>query len=134
MSHLNLYGELPTSPVVFAACDSKYFIDHAAAFVKSSARAGKDVHIHVINPTDQVFALACVLNSIVDTRITYTFNDHKVSENPEEARIDPVKTRQKEARDTELSLTEMEAAEGAAYSILDELDEGNLLPEDVYNP
>jgi hypothetical protein len=52
-------------------------------------------------------------------------------ENPEEARIDPVKTRQKEAQDTNLSLTEIEAAEGAAYSILDELKEGNLLPGDV---
>lgn len=86
MSQLNLYGELPAGPVVFAACDSKYFIDHAAAFAKSSARAGNDVHIHVINPTEQVFGLACVLNSIADTRITYTFNDYKVSENPEEAR------------------------------------------------
>ena len=36
-----IYGELPNSPVVYAACDSKYFIDHAAPFVYSADDVGK---------------------------------------------------------------------------------------------
>lgn len=70
------YGEVPTSPVVMAACDSHYFIRFAPAFVASIAKNTElDIHIHVVNPTDEVFALACYLNSRVDRRVTYTFND-----------------------------------------------------------
>jgi hypothetical protein len=78
-----MYGELPTSPVVFAACDSEYFMKFAPAFVESIAKnTNKDIHIHVINPTDHVLSLSCILNAIVtkDTRITYTFTDVDLSE------------------------------------------------------
>ena len=53
-----VYGELPLSPCVFAACDSSYFMEHATSFIYSAGIAGKDVHIHVINPTQQVFNLS----------------------------------------------------------------------------
>ena len=70
------YGEVPTTPVVMAACDSEYFMRFAPAFVSSIDRNTKfDAHIHVVNPTDEVFALACVLNSRVSNQITFTFND-----------------------------------------------------------
>ena len=70
------YGEVPTTPVVMAACDSEYFMRFAPAFASSIDRNTRfDTHIHVVNPTEEVFALACVLNSRVSNRITYTFND-----------------------------------------------------------
>ena len=73
------YGELPTSPVVFAACDSKYFLDHAGPFVYSADERGFDVHIHVVNPTDEVLSYAAILASTVQVRLTYTFNDEDLS-------------------------------------------------------
>ena len=81
-----MYGEAPTSSVVFAACDSKYFMEHASAFIYSANEIDKDVHVHVINPNDDVFSLACFLNATTDVRVTYTFNDYEVSSNTEEAR------------------------------------------------
>ena len=78
-----MYGELPTSPVVFAACDSNYFIEHGPAFVYSADDAGHDVHIHVVNPTEEVFSLAGVLNATTKmARFTITFNDANMFEQP----------------------------------------------------
>lgn len=37
----------PDYPVLFAACDAKYFVEHAPAFIASANKIGKDVHIHV---------------------------------------------------------------------------------------
>jgi len=70
-----IYGELPTSPVVFAACDSNYFMEHAGPFVYSADEHGFDVHIHVVNPTDKVLSYAAILASTVQVRLTYTFHD-----------------------------------------------------------
>lgn len=70
------YGEVPTSPVVMAACDSHYFMRFAPAFVASIDKNTRfDIHIHVVNPTEEVLALACYLNSRVKNQVTYTFND-----------------------------------------------------------
>ena len=81
----NRYGEVPTSPVVMAACDSKYFMKFAPAFIASIAKNTKlNIHIHVINPDDEVFALACYLNSRVDRRVTYTFQDSDLSKYTDE--------------------------------------------------
>lgn len=81
----NRYGEVPISPVVMAACDSKYFMKFAPAFVASIAKNTKlDIHIHVINPDDEVFALACYLNSRVNRRVTYTFEDADLSQYTDE--------------------------------------------------
>lgn len=78
-----LYGEMPTTPVVFAACDTKYFDDHASAFVYSADAAGKDVHIHVINPSEDTFSLACILNATTKVRTTFSFEDTELPENRE---------------------------------------------------
>jgi hypothetical protein len=75
------YGELPTSPVVFAACDSVYFEEHASSFIYSAEAAGKDVHIHVVNPTEDTFSLACVLQATTNIRTTFSFEDNKLPEN-----------------------------------------------------
>lgn len=70
------YGEVPTNPAIMAACDSHYFMRFAPAFVASIDKNTRfDIHIHVVNPTEEVLALACYLNSRVKSRITYTFND-----------------------------------------------------------
>ena len=74
------YGEVPTGGAVFAACDSNYFMKFAPAFLASIAKNTKlNAHIHVINPTDEVFALACYLNSRVENTVTYTFQDSDLS-------------------------------------------------------
>ena len=31
----DVLGTFPTEPCVFAACDSKYFVDHASPFINS---------------------------------------------------------------------------------------------------
>ena len=81
----NRYGEVPTSPVVMAACDSKYFMKFAPAFIASIVKNTKlDIHLHVINPDEEVFALACYLNSRVDRRVTYTFQDSDLSKYSDE--------------------------------------------------
>ena len=70
-----IYGEYPTSPVVYAACDSKYFMEHAAPFIYSANDIGKDVHIHICNPTEDVWTKSIILNADTDVRVTYTAND-----------------------------------------------------------
>jgi hypothetical protein len=75
-----MIGELPTSPVVFAACDSKYFMDHAGPFIYSADKHKFDIHIHVVNPTDDVLSHAALLSSTVSSRVTYTFNDEDLDQ------------------------------------------------------
>lgn len=74
-----IYGELPTAPVVFAACDSKYFMDHAGPFLYSASENGFCVHIHVVNPTDEVLSYAAILSSTSPTHTTFTFHDADLS-------------------------------------------------------
>jgi len=72
---INLYGEVPSEPIVMAACDSKYFLEHGLAFVKSASDNGNNVHIHIINPTNEALAFCSILNGLTDKLVTYTFND-----------------------------------------------------------
>ena len=88
-----MYGELPTSPVVFAACDSAYFIEHAPAFVYSADDAMHDVHIHVINPTPEVLSLAGVLTATTKmARLTLTYNDVDMFQEPFNGNNDKMRT------------------------------------------
>ena len=75
----NVYGEYPNSPVVYAACDSKYFMEHAAPFIYSANDIGKDVHIHICNPTQEVWTKSIILNADTDIKVTYTANDIDLS-------------------------------------------------------
>lgn len=70
-----MYGEVPLSPVVFAACDSKYFIEHGPAFIYSAADVGLCQHLHIINPSNEALALAGILQATSSSRTTYTFED-----------------------------------------------------------
>jgi len=70
-----IYGELPTTGAVFAACDSKYFMDHAGPFLYSASENGFNVHIHVVNPTNEVLSYAAILSSTSQTHTTFTFHD-----------------------------------------------------------
>ena len=75
------YGEVPQGQVFFAACDANYFKRFAPAFVSSiSSNSSTNIHIHVINPDDEVLALACYLNSRVSQHVTYTFEDADLSQ------------------------------------------------------
>lgn len=71
----NMYGELPTTPVIFAACDSKYFMEHALPFACSSSKSGFDTHIHVNCPDEEVFAHCAIINATCENKVTYTFDD-----------------------------------------------------------
>jgi len=53
-------------------------------------------------------------------------------ERPEEAKVDPVTTRRKEAPDSDISMTEYEAAENAAQMIQELLEDGYYEYKDVY--
>lgn len=72
---MNLWGELPATAVIFAACDSVYFLEHAPALVYSADKIAKNVHLHVCNPTPEVYSLACVLTSTVNIAVTFSFNE-----------------------------------------------------------
>ena len=75
------YGEVPCGQVFFASCDANYFKKFAPAFISSiGEHTSFNIHIHVINPDDEVFALACYLNSRVSQHVTYTFQDTDLSE------------------------------------------------------
>ena len=75
------YGEVPVGAVFFSACDAKYFKKFAPAFVSSiGENSSTNIHIHVMNPDDEVFALACYLNSRVSQHVTYTFEDADLSQ------------------------------------------------------
>lgn len=78
--NIGLYGELPSNNCVFAACDSKYFLEHATAFVKSADEVGKHAHLHIVNPTEEVFSLCVILEGITKVNTTYSFNDVKLPE------------------------------------------------------
>ena len=79
MTTHGLYGELPDGSVIFAACDSGYFIEHGLPFVVSSSEAGFNTHIHVTNPTPEVFSYAGIINAVTKRRVTYTFDDADLS-------------------------------------------------------
>jgi len=74
-----MYGDKPSNSVVFAACDSKYFMDHSVPFIMSSCEAGFKTHIHVVNPTEEVHSLSSLINKLVDGDITYSFEDRDVT-------------------------------------------------------
>ena len=65
-------GEMPTSPVVFAACDSKYYMEHAPALVASCDKVGKDLHIHIVNPLPETEALTKKMQDRVSIKYTVT--------------------------------------------------------------
>jgi|TARA_B100001094_G_scaffold328543_1_gene389170 hypothetical protein len=70
-----IYGELPTKPVVFAACDREYFYEHAPSLIYSLNDIGKDIHIHICDPTGRVHRLESLLRQDIDVDITFTYNE-----------------------------------------------------------
>ena len=54
MINVKTFGDYPTGDVLFASCDSKYFMEHGPAFMQSANKYKQNLHIHVVNPTDQV--------------------------------------------------------------------------------
>lgn len=70
-----MYGEVPINPVVFASCDSKYFLEHGQAFVYSVTDNHFCCHVHIINPSEEALALAGIIRATSKTRTTYTFED-----------------------------------------------------------
>lgn len=71
----NYYGTINPAPAVFAACDSAYFMKHAEPFIYSLDAIGKNAHIHVVNPTQDVFALAALLWGTTKVSTTFTFEE-----------------------------------------------------------
>ena len=51
---IKTYGDYPIGDVLLASCDSKYFIEHAPAFMRSAIKFKQNLHIHIVNPTDEV--------------------------------------------------------------------------------
>lgn len=80
----DIYGNYPTKPCVFAACDSKYFVDHAGPFINSAHKSGKPVHVHVINPTKEVYADIEFYREKISTSMSFTFNDIDLPEDQDQ--------------------------------------------------
>lgn len=77
----------PGKDTIFASCDQKYFSAHAPALIASSVVNDLNVHIHVINPTDEwhresddIAAKAELLN--YRARVSYSFNKVDLSSFP----------------------------------------------------
>ena len=79
----DVLGSFPTEPCVFAACDSKYFVDHASPFINSAHLAGKPCHVHVVNPTQQVFELFEYYKTKVSNPTTLSFNYMDIPDDPD---------------------------------------------------
>ena len=69
LSNIKIKGEMPTGPVIMAACDSVYFKEHATALIHSANKIGKDIHIHVVNPP---LILRAPRN--LDINVTFSYN------------------------------------------------------------
>jgi hypothetical protein len=82
----NYYGVVHPKESVFAACDSNYFLAHAEPFVYSLDAIGKNVHIHVVNPTPQVLALAGLLYGTTKVDVGFTFEDVEFKDSTAEQR------------------------------------------------
>ena len=70
----DITGTFPSEPCVFAACDSKYFLDHASPFCNSVHKADMSCHVHVVNPTEEVFEQCKIYKQKISTPLTFTFN------------------------------------------------------------
>jgi len=70
-----LFGEVPSSPVIFAACDKLYFEEHGPSFIYSCNDIGKNVHIHISDPEEKHLNIANILNHDTDISVTYSFSD-----------------------------------------------------------
>lgn len=80
-------GDIPTYPVVFAAADGKYFMEHASSFIFSATENGFDVHIHIIHPTAEVWKHATYLQALSKGKVTYTWHSVKDGVDPETLRV-----------------------------------------------
>ena len=67
-----IYGELPTKPVVYAACDTKYFVEHAPSLIYSINDIGKDIHIHICDPVEETHKIESILRADLDVDITFS--------------------------------------------------------------
>ena len=54
---IKTYGDYPTGDVLFASCDSKYFLDHGPAFMMSAIKYKQNLHLHVVNPSKEAHDL-----------------------------------------------------------------------------
>ncbi|MDA8977441.1 hypothetical protein N9F71_00305 [bacterium] len=72
----NLDGIVQCNPVVFAACDSLYFMKHGEAFVRSvTGSGGMPCHVHIVNPSPMVYERVSFLMDDVDEKFTCTFEE-----------------------------------------------------------
>lgn len=62
----------PDYPVVFASCDSRYFIEHGPAFIASANAIGKNVHIHLYDATAEASSLFVNIQSFQNLKIKLT--------------------------------------------------------------
>ena len=63
----------PRGDVLFTSCDSSYFHSHATTLIASASAARNDVHVHVVNPDENVFLR---MRDVVEqeTNITVSFS------------------------------------------------------------
>jgi len=66
---MNIRGELPYGFVTLVSCDSRYLHAHAPAFISSCAKAGNNVHLHVVNPEKGDWGFMRTIRTYASTRV-----------------------------------------------------------------
>lgn len=69
---MQVLGGTPSGDVIMASCDSKYFENFAVPLIYSASEHDNNIHIHIINPTEQNISTAETLIKKVKTKFTYT--------------------------------------------------------------
>ena len=89
---VDFVGDIPShrDDVIFASCDEKYFYDHAPALIASCCHSENSLHIHIVNPSDEVWADTVIFKEkaeVINPNISLTIsgevnNSELLKENP----------------------------------------------------
>ena len=68
-------GDNPTGDVLFASCDSRYFLEHGPAFMMSAIKFNENLHLHIVNPSDQAKELKSSCSRFKNLTFSYENTD-----------------------------------------------------------
>lgn len=88
---MQIIGDIPKRFSIVASCDEAYLKDHGQAFAASCGLANNNMHIHIVNPSNESFNFALdmskKLKNITDCAFTCTYEETDLSVyTPEERR------------------------------------------------
>lgn len=75
MNKVKVLGDIPNGDVLFASCDSKYFLEHGPAFMMSAIKYEQNLHLHIVNPSAQAEELKSSCNKFKNLTFSYENTD-----------------------------------------------------------